>query len=348
SFEIPADWAGRDLELHLGAIDDIDTTWVNGVEIGTTSGWNQPRIYRVPAAALKPAGNVIAVRVLDTGFGGGLWDPKFPLSLAPADGPGAPLSLNGPWLARFSTELSHTSQPPADHSQSSSAPTVLFNGMIAPLVPYAIRGVTFYQGEANAPRATQYRTLFPALITDWRRLWGQGDFPFLFVQIAPFKDQPPEIREAQLIAWQNTRNTAMAVTVDVGDAEDIHPANKGPVGARLALTARALAYGEKLEYSGPVYAGAKFSGGRAVLAFTHLGGGLVVPGGTLTGFTIASADGVFHPATAKIVGDTVVVTSPDVAAPTAVRYAWANVASGNLFNRAGLPASPFRTDIDTH
>ncbi len=191
-------------------------------------------------------------------------------------------------------------------------------------------------------------TLFPAMIADWRRLWGQGDFPFLFVQIAPFQGQPPEIREAQLIAWQNTKNTAMAVTIDVGDAKDIHPANKGPVGSRLALAAHALAYGDKLEYSGPVYDRLTVAGSRAVLNFTHLGNGLVAPGGTLTGFTVAGADGVFHPATAVIEGDTVVVTSPAVVTPAAVRYGWANVASGNLFNQAGLPASPFRTDAQAH
>ncbi len=217
--------------------------------------------------------------------------------------------------------------------------------MIAPLVPYAIRGVTFYQGENNASNATQYRTLLPALIADWRKAWGEGDFPFLFVQIAPFSGQPPEIREAQLIAWQATRNTAMVVTIDVGDAGDIHPANKAPVGDRLALAARALAYGEKIEYSGPVYRTMSVAGGQAVLQFTHLAGGLVAPGGKLTGFTIAGADGKFHPAEAVIAGDTVVVSAPDVSQPVAVRYGWANVASGNLFNTAGLPASPFRTDV---
>jgi sialate O-acetylesterase len=348
AFDLPSGWAGRDLMLHLSAIDDADTTWVNGVEVGVTGGYNRPRSYRVPAAALKATGNEITVRVLDTGGGGGIWEPRLRFEIVPADGNGQALSLAGPWLARFSVPLTGLPFPPQDSSASgASRPTVLFNGMIAPLVPYAIRGVTFYQGEANAGRATQYRTLFPAMIADWRRLWGQGDFPFLFVQIAPFKDQPPEIREAQLIAWKNTQNTALAVTIDVGDAKDIHPANKEPVGARLALAARAIAYGEKLEYSGPVYDKLAVTGNRAVLTFTHLGGGLVAPGGTLTGFTVAGADGVFHAATAVIEGDTVVVTSPKVPAPAAVRYGWANVASGNLFNQAGLPASPFRTDTQT-
>jgi sialate O-acetylesterase len=345
SFDVPAEWSGRDLELHLGAIDDVDTTWVNGTEVGSMSWYSTPRVYRVPASLLKPTGNVIAIRVLDTGGGGGLWDPRHPLAIAPTDGAGQPASLNGPWLVKFSTPLDSKNRPPADVNQSPSAPTVLFNAMIAPLVPYAIRGATFYQGEANAERATQYRTLLPAMIGDWRRLWSEGDFPFLFVQIAPYNGQPPEIREAQLLAWQSTRNTAMVVTIDVGDAEDIHPTNKEPVGERLALAARAIAYGESLEYSGPVFDSMNLERGRAVLGFTHLGGGLIAPGGTLVGFTIAGADGVFHPANARIEGDTVVVSSPDVTNVSAIRYGWENVAHGNLFNRAGLPASPFRTDL---
>lgn len=342
SFDLPAGWSGRDLVLRLSAVDDADTTWVNGVEIGTTNDWSAPRAYRIPASVLKPTGNVIAVRVLDTGGGGGIWNADVPLDLAPVEG-GEPVSLRGAWLCRFARPLDGTSALPVNPDQGPLAPAVLFNGMVAPLAPYAIRGVTFYQGENNAGRAGQYRTLLPALIADWRRHWGEGDFPFLFVQIAPFREQPPEIREAQFIAWQRTTNTALAVTIDCGDADDIHPANKRPVGARLALAARALAYGEKLEYSGPAFATAEFGGGRARLHFTHLGGGLVTPGGTAEGFTLAGSDGVFHPAHAEIEGDTVIVSSREVPTPTSARYGWANVARGNLFNRAGLPASPFRT-----
>ena len=218
--------------------------------------------------------------------------------------------------------------------------------MIAPLLPYAIRGVIWYQGEANVGRERQYRTLFPAMIADWRRAWNQGDFPFLFVQIAPYQSMSPEIRESQLFSWQKTKNTAMAVTIDCGDANDIHHTLKQPVGARLALAARALTYGEKIDYSGPVFDSMKTRSSNAVLRFTHLGGGLVAKHGELKGFTIAGSDRVFHPAQAKIVGETVVVTSPDVPEPVAVRYAWANVPEGNLFNRAGLLASPFRTDVE--
>ncbi len=346
TFDLPAAWAGRDLELHLSAVDDIDTTWVNGTEVGTTTYYNTPRTYRVPAAALKATGNEIMVRVLDTGGGGGIWEPHLRFDIAPTDGNGTPLPLAGPWKVRFSVSLTDVPRPPLDASATGvGAPAVLYNAMIAPLIPYAIRGATFYQGEANAGQATQYRTLLPALITDWRQRWGLGDFPFLFVQIAPFNGQPPEIREAQLLAWQATKNTAMIVTIDVGDAADIHPANKAPVGARLALAARVLAYGEPREYSGPVFQKLVVGDGRAVLQFTHLGGGLVAPGGQLNGFTVAGADRVFHPAQAAIAGDTVVVSAPEVAQPAAVRYGWANVAAGNLFNAAGLPASPFRTDV---
>jgi sialate O-acetylesterase len=234
--------------------------------------------------------------------------------------------------------------PPTSFNGDVSTPTVLFNGMIAPLLPYAIRGVIWYQGESNVRREQQYRTLFPSLIADWRQAWGQGEFPFLFVQIAPHREMTPEIRDAQLFAWQHTPNTAMAVTMDCGDANDIHPAHKQPVGARLALAARALAYGEAIEYSGPVFDGMTIQGRKASLRFTHLGAGLKAKGGPLKGFTMAGPDKVFHPAKAEIRAQTVVVTSKDVPQPVAVRYGWASVPEGNLFNKAGLPASPFRTD----
>jgi sialate O-acetylesterase len=317
------------------------------VQVGATSGWRVPRIYTVPAGVLRAGRNVIAVRVLDTGGNGGIWGDGHPLQLVPAAGPaGAAISLAGEWLRQPSVQFGPVPYPPADYRNSAQVPASLYNGMIAPLQPYAIRGVIWYQGEANVGREQQYRTLFPALIADWRRAWGEGDFPFLFVQIAPYKDMTPEIREAQFLTWLRTPNTALAVTIDCGDPTNIHPAHKQPVGARLALAARALAYGEKTEYSGPAFATMQVAGTRAVLQFTHVGGGLVAPGGTLNGFTIAGADKVFHPASAEIQGDTVVVSADAVAQPVAVRYGWANVPEGNLFNTAGLPASLFRTDVD--
>jgi len=346
-FDLPENWDGGDVELHLGAVDDIDGTWVNGEQVGATIGWEAPRVYRVPGRLLKRGANTIAVRVLDTGGNGGMWGGGDTMRLLfNAEGKQNSLPLAGPWLCKQSVSLKTTGYPPSDFSQQPSAPTVLYNAMIAPLLPYAIRGVIWYQGEANIGRERQYRELFPAMIADWRRAWGEGDFPFIFVQIAPFHSNSPEIRESQLLTLLNTKNTAMAVTIDCGDPDDIHPANKQPVGARLALAARALAYGEKAEYSGPLFDSMKVKGANAILHFTHIGGGLIAKDGDLKGFTIAGADKTFHPAAAKIVGGTVVVSAPEVSSPVAVRYGWANVPEGNLFNRAGLPASPFRTDVD--
>jgi len=228
----------------------------------------------------------------------------------------------------------------------SGTPSVLYNGMIAPILPYAIKGAIWYQGESNASKSKEYRTLFPAMIADWRTKWSQGPFPFFFVQIAPFKGQPPEIREAQFLTLAKSENTAMVVTTDVGNANDIHPQRKKPVGERLALAARALTYGEDIEYSGPLYESMAAAGDNAVISFGHVGGGLVAKDGDLKGFTIAGADGKFVPANAEIKGDTVVVSADGVKAPKAVRYGWENVPDVNLFNKEDLPASPFRTDVD--
>lgn len=235
-------------------------------------------------------------------------------------------------------------RPPQDPAHSLNRPSGLYNAMIAPLEPYAIAGVIWYQGESNSGRAAEYRKLFPAMIRNWRQAWDEGNFPFLFVQIAPQKDMTPEIREAQLLSWQAVPRTAMAVITDVGDENDIHPTKKEPVGSRLALAARAIAYGEKIEYSGPLYHAMKINGDRAVLSFAHTGSGLSAPGGDLKGFTISGDDGNFVPATAQIDGDKVIVWNQSVAHPKAVRYGWARSPDVNLFNKEGLPASPFRTD----
>lgn len=233
--------------------------------------------------------------------------------------------------------------PPVDPGANPKRPAGLYQGMIAPLIPYAFRGVIWYQGESNAGSSELYRRLFPALINDWRGRWGGDPFPFLFVQIAPFKNMNPAIRDAQLHAWKTTENTAMVVTTDVGDAEDIHPTRKEPVGARLALAARALAYGEEIEYSGPTFVRMLGDGSKAILHFEHRGGGLVAKDGPLRGFEISGDGKTFVPATAEIVGDKVVVSAPQVATALAVRYGWSNVPDVNLFNREGLPASPFRS-----
>lgn len=234
--------------------------------------------------------------------------------------------------------------PPQDPSKNNNRPFGLYNGSIAPLVPYAMRGAIWYQGESNSSRGVEYRTLFPAMIAGWRKVWGQGDFPFLFVQITPHQGMTPELREAQRVTTETTQNTAMAVTIDIGHPTDIHPKDKAPIGARLALAARALAYRDEVEYSGPTFDAISANGNKLILAFKHLGGGLVAKDGDLKGFEVAGADGKFVAATAKIEKDTLEVSSDAVAKPVRARYAWANVAAGNLWNKAGLPASPFITD----
>jgi len=239
-----------------------------------------------------------------------------------------------------------------DWRQNPHRPSGLFNAMISPFIPYGIKGAIWYQGESNAGRAYQYRTLFKAMIQDWREHWGQGDFPFFFVQLANYRARNPEpgedawaeLREAQTMALA-LPNTGMALAIDIGEANDIHPKNKQDVGLRLALAARAIAYGEDIVYSGPMYDAMKVDGDKVRLSFNHIGGGLVAKGGEpLKGFAIAGADRKFVWADASIDGDTIVVSSEKIAQPVAVRYAWAINPDCNLYNKEGLPASPFRTD----
>ncbi len=232
-------------------------------------------------------------------------------------------------------------------------PTELYNSMIHPLLPFAIKGAIWYQGESNAGRAWQYRTLFADMIQNWRQDWGQGSFTFLTVQLAPFTKILPEpadsnwaeLREAQIVASKNVGNAGTVVITDVGEETDIHPTKKEPVGARLALVARKLTYGENIVASGPSFKSASFSGGKAVVTFGDAGKGLEARGGDLKGFAIAGADGKFVWASAKIVGqDKIELTNSAVKQPTAVRFGWANYPVVNLWNKDGLPAHPFRTD----
>jgi len=238
-----------------------------------------------------------------------------------------------------------------DLRTSPGRPGGCFNGMVAPLIPYALAGIIWYQGESDVNWPQEYRQLLPALITDWRRLWGQGNLPFLFVQLANFgapavrpeKSDYAELREAQQMALVLPQ-TGMAVAIDLGEADNIHPKNKQDVGRRLALAARAVAYGEPIEYSGPIVQSAVREGGKVRLSFSHVGSGLVAQGGKLSGFAIAGEDRKFAWADARIDGDTVLVWSDPVPRPAAVRYAWASNPACNLYNGAGLPAPPFRTD----
>jgi sialate O-acetylesterase len=255
---------------------------------------------------------------------------------------------------RAEAEGAAVSAPPSvpeDPRRHPWRPSGLYNAMIMPLTPYAIRGAIWYQGESNAPRAIQYRKLFPAMIRDWRQAWGEGDFPFLFVQLANWGIYSPgtnwpELREAQLKTLALPK-TGMAVTIDIGDGSDIHPKNKQEVGHRLALAAENIAYGRDVISSGPIYESMAVEGEKIRLRFQYVYGGLVAKGSaasTLSGFEVAGEDQKFVGAEAKIDGDTVVVRNAGVPLPVAVRYAWGMNPSCNLYNRAGLPASPFRTD----
>lgn len=354
--DVPAEWAGKELELNLGPIDDADITWFNGAKVGSMDVWNAVRKYKVPGELVKAGKNMLAVRVLDTGGPGGIYGKPEQLSLVlPGTADAKPVSLAGAWTFTPGMNLkdipARPAPPPAINNQN--APTALYNAMISPLLPYAIKGAIWYQGESNAGRAFQYRSLFPAMITDWRTRWGQGNFPFFFVQLANFMGAKPEpgesawaeLREAQRMTL-SLPNSGMAVIIDIGEAGDIHPKNKQDVGLRLALAARGVAYGEKIEFSGPSYKEMKIEDGKIRLTFEHLGTGLEAKGGgPLKSFAIAGEDKIFVWADAKIDGETVVVSSEKVAKPVAVRYAWADNPEGcNLYNKEGLPASPFRTD----
>jgi sialate O-acetylesterase len=353
--KIPAKWAGRDLDIHLGAIDDVDATYFNGVPVGGTGSevpnhWQVPRRYPVPASAVRAGRAIVAVRVWDHGGEGGFMGLPAEMWLAPAGAAAAErLSLAREW--RFKAERTRPSMPlPPGLNQN--LPSVLYNGMIAPLLPYTIRGATWYQGESNAGRASRYQSLLTAMIGNWRADWRVGNFPFLIVQLAPYRaiDAEPResdwalLREAQDRVAREVGNTGVVVITDVGDEKDIHPTQKKPVGERLALVARKLAYRENIVASGPTLRSAAISGGKVVVSFDNVGKGLEVRGDHLTGFAIAASDEKFVNADASLVGDRVVVSASKVVSPAYVRFGWANYPVVNLWNKNGLPAMPFRTD----
>ncbi|MFW6289416.1 MAG: sialate O-acetylesterase [Mariniphaga sp.] len=336
------------LTLHLGKIDDSDITFFNGIEIGKTENkYDQERIYTIDKKYLKPGRNVIAVRVQDTGGNGGIWGDPSNQFLAIGN---EKEDLSGHWKFRISkAEVAEVNVGP------NSYPTLLFNAMIHPLLPYGIKGAIWYQGESNAGRAKQYQRVFPSLINDWRIHWKQGDFPFLFVSLANFRqpvEEPgesdwAELREAQTKALA-LPNTGMALAIDIGEADDIHPRNKQDVGKRLSLNALKIAYNKDVVHSGPLYQSVEYNDGKAFVTFSETGSGLKVEDryGYLKGFAMAGADRKFHWAKAEVVDEnTVVVYSDEVPNPVAVRYGWANNPDDvNLYNREGLPANPFRTD----
>ncbi|MFT4257696.1 MAG: sialate O-acetylesterase [Pseudoxanthomonas sp.] len=347
-FALTAAEAAAGVTLGLGQIDDSDVAWVNGQRVGSyTNGWNVPRVYQVPAAALHAGDNVLAVRVQDDGSGGGIVGAPDQVYVQP--GGGGRRSLAGEW--RFRTAQVRVSL--AD--DKNQVDTLLYNAMIHPLEPYPLAGVIWYQGESNAydPGALKYRDQFKGMIEGWRARWNAPKLPFLWVQLASFgatqdygRSDWSVLRESQSAALALPA-TAQAVTIDIGNPGDIHPRNKRDVGHRLALAARHVAYGETLDYHGPVPAGFRFGSGQVAIPFDIGSAALAVRGGGegIAGFSVAGADRVFHPATARIEGATVLVRSDAVAAPVAVRYAWRDApVDADLINSAGLPASPFRSD----
>ncbi|MBN2007870.1 9-O-acetylesterase [candidate division KSB1 bacterium] len=346
---LPNDFAGKPLKVHVGAIDEADIAWFNGVIVGAADDWDKKRVYNIPDSLIHVGQNVIAIQVAN-GWGlGGMYGPAEDMYVETSNG--WKLPLEGDW--KYCVTLPNSDVPGrVTYPIGPNGYTMLYNGMIAPLIPYGIRGAIWYQGESNAERAYQYRSLFSEMIMDWRMHWKEGNFPFLFVQLAnynertnePVDDSWAELREAQTMALL-LPNTGIAVTVDIGDAVDIHPTNKQEVGRRLALNARSQVYGETLVYSGPIYKDMVVEDGKIRLSFYHVGGGLVAKGDdSLKGFAIAGADHKFVWADAKIDGNDIIVSSPDVTEPVAVRYAWAANPECNLYNKEELPASPFRTD----
>ncbi len=348
--EVPADKAGQAATLRLGPIDDQDTTWLNGTQVGATSAWNQPRVYAIPAGLLKAGTNVLAIRVLDTGGGGGLFGKAEDLRL---DIGTTSLPLAGPWHRERNKALKDLPPTPARFDNPNLV-TGLSNGMIEPLVPMALAGAIWYQGEANAGVGSGYDVLMPGLIADWRKRFNQPDLPFGMVQLANFmapQTTPVEedsgwayLRNTQLLTFTTVPHTGLAVITDIGEANDIHPKNKQDVGKRLAMWALHDVYGRAdVARSGPLFKAATVDNGALRVSFSETTGGLTAKG-DLAGFAVAAADGPWVSAQAKIDGETVVVSSPQVAAPTRVRYGWANNPPCTLYNGAGLPASPFRSD----
>ncbi len=361
---IPAQWAGHNLRLHLGSINDYDVTYWNGVQVGETTKKTNPfdwwvceRKYPIPGKMVTAGPIVLAVRIFDDFMGGGMMSPPEGIFLEDTT-TGKRISLAGTWSWKVEVSL----DPALLVNMSSldfgpynpNAPGTLYNGMIHPLRLYPIRGAIWYQGESNAGAYGEYAKLLSTMIEEWRRTWDNPNLAFGIVQLANFMAVQPDpnagsawagLREAQTKVSQTVPGTGLALAIDIGDAGDIHPKNKQDVGKRLGLWALAKVYGKWIEYSGPVYKSMKIKGDKIQIKFDHVGWGcLVAKGDKLTGFSIAGADGKFVWAQAKIEGNKVVVWSDKVSKPMSVRYAWADNPICNLYNTAGLPASPFRTD----
>ncbi|MET0409770.1 MAG: sialate O-acetylesterase [Polyangiaceae bacterium] len=355
--EIPARFAGHELTISLGAVDDFDDTYLGGelagsTPPGTVDAHRVRRRYVVPAARVQAGRTVLAVRVFDHFGGGGFVSVPSEMHIESSAYPGQRIPLAGPWRYAVEREIPLVPMsvfngypaPPAALAQQNT-PAALFHGMIAPLVPYALRGAIWYQGESNAERHALYRAQQIALIRDWRTRWGQGQFPFYVVQLANFKASPgwPRLREAQ--AGARTEPAAdFVVTIDIGDSNDIHPTNKQEVGRRLSLLARARAYGEDVVHHGPRLRSFKVEERRVRVQLDHAVGLCTSDGKPVRGFFLAGPSGKFAAARAEIEGSDVVLSASDVPEPRAVRYAFSDDPDANLINGAGLPAEPFRTD----
>lgn len=344
-FEVPASFTTSGAKLNFGNIVEADSVFINGKFVGSRPSQYIPRVYDIPAGLLVPGKNSITVRVVcPSGRGGFVPEKQYAIVSA-----NETIDLSGKWKFKPGSRMESL----VGSSFIQWKATGLYYGMITPLQNYTIKGALWYQGEANVSRAEQHRRLFPALIKNWREKWGQGDFPFLFVQLPNFNEAQPQPSDGNWARFRETQTTSlsvphtgMAVAIDIGEWNDIHPLNKKDLGFRLALVAEKVAYGEnRIVYSGPMYHSMKVNGNKVTLDFTHVGGGLVAKGGDLKQFAIAGEDKKFVWATAEIRNNTIVVWSDQVTAPKAVRYAWADNPEGaNLYNKEGLPASPFRTD----
>jgi len=338
----------QDIKVGVGRIDDSDITFVNGNKVGgLEQQYNAVRSYDVNPLYLKEGKNIIAVRAEDTGGGGGIHGEAAELFIQIGD---EKRSLTGEWKYRVSAIHESTGFSP------NQTPTYLYNKMIHPIIDFPIKGALWYQGESNANEADAYvyRDLFKTMITDWRKLWGLGDFPFLYVQLANFMaadEEPKEsnwavLRESQSAALA-LKNVGEAVIIDIGEAEDIHPTNKQDVGLRLALAGRKIAYGENPVYAGPTYKSHALNGKKVILTMNHIGSGLEARDryGYLRGFALCDADGKYRWAQATIKNGKVEVWHPDIAKPKGLRYGWGNNPDDvNLYNVEGLPASPFRVE----
>lgn len=342
--------AGRAL-IFLGSIERMDTVYMNGTQVGASAWVENPRVYPIGDGVLKPGRNVIAIRVLKTKPDGGFLGKPEELHLLLGDK--STVALAGKWKGMISVDAKPPQPLPIAYENWPVMPAVLYEGMLRPLAPLAITGALWYQGEQNSDRGYQYRRILPVMIADWRRLFAQGDFPFYIAGLPAFKhrsavpvdgDEWAETRESQALTAASVPNSCLAVTIDTGDADNIHPIDKLPVGDRLARCALANHYGQPMVFSGPTLASVERLPSEIRLHFAHTDGGLVVKGTKLEEFSIAAEDRKWHWADAHIEGDTIIVSSPDVLNPKEVRYAWQSNPAATLFNGAGLPAAPFRTD----